>query len=50
MNFFFYKESKFNKKKSEGWKASGWGVARVNDFFSKESEKKWFFEGGGGER
>ena len=45
------KESKSNKKKSGGWVGRGWGVARVSEFFSKEtkSEKqKQKFVGGGG--
>ena len=30
---FFYKESKYNKKKSGGWEGGAEGVARVSDFF-----------------
>ena len=49
---FFIKNTNLTKKISGGWEGSGWGVARVSDFFfSKESkfEKKLFsFRGGEG--
>ena len=49
---FFYKESKSNKKNSGGWEGSGWGVARVSDFFFQKNpslKKKMFsFRGGEG--
>ena len=38
----FIKNPNLTKQKSGGWEGREWGVARVSDFFSKES-KSFFF-------